>query len=300
MKKAREYVNYKQTINRRKLIFLAETGSRMLGLSTDATSDIDETGVSLEKPADLLGFSPFESEVYRTAEDRTGKIGVKSEAGDIDLSVYGLRKFVKMCLTGNPNLISLLFLPKEMFSVYTPVMRELQELAPSIVSLKAVKAFLGYMQAQKLRLMGERGQLRVHRPELVEEHGFDTKYGMHVMRLGIQGADLAKTGRLSFPLSADYKSYLLEVRSGSYSLNTLITHARSYEELMQNRLEANPANLRPEPEYDRIERWLLNVYEKEWYEAAKTSQQQGTEADSSGQDASASPTDGEKIEDIVF
>jgi uncharacterized protein len=34
-----------------------------------------------------------------------------------------------------------------------------------------------------------------NRPELVAVHGYDTKYAMHALRLGLQGIELLTTGR---------------------------------------------------------------------------------------------------------
>ena len=50
------------------------------------------------------------------------------------------------------------------------------------------------------RARGERGQLRVHRPELVDEHGHDTTYAMHMLRPGYQGRELLETGGISPPM----------------------------------------------------------------------------------------------------
>ena len=72
---------------------------------------------------------------------------------------------------------------------------ELRALTPAIVSRRVQGPFLGYLQAQQQRLTGERGQKRIHRPELEEMYEFDTKYAMHMLRLGFQGVELLTTGR---------------------------------------------------------------------------------------------------------
>ena len=46
--------------------------------------------------------------------------------------------------------------------------------------------FLGYLQAQKAGMTGAAGA-HPNRPELVAEHGYDTKFAMHALRLGVQG-----------------------------------------------------------------------------------------------------------------
>jgi hypothetical protein len=57
----------------------------------------------------------------------------------------------------------------------------------------------GNLHGQKERLLGSRGQ-RVNRPELVQAHGYDTRYAMHAARLGYQGLELLETGELTLPM----------------------------------------------------------------------------------------------------
>ena len=45
-------------------------------------------------------------------------------------------------------------------------------------------------------------------------YGFDTKYAMHMLRLGFQGVELLTTGRLSLPMREPERSFLLDVRRG--------------------------------------------------------------------------------------
>lgn len=263
MKNAREFVNYQRAISARKLIILAESGSRLLGLSQDENSDVDEMGIVLETPEDLLGFEPFESDVYRTAVDRTGNFDARSEAGDIDLVLYGLRKFVRMALSGNPNVIAMLYVPSDKCSIYTPLAKDLQGIAPCFISKRVLEAFRGYLQAQRLRLMGLKGGMRVNRD--IGAVGYDTKYAMHACRLGIQGLFYAQKGYLTFPLEPEYIEFLTNVRSGVYNYDTIIDKLDTYERQLEDHLHASAF---PEaPAYDVISSWLVKSYKREWYES---------------------------------
>jgi hypothetical protein len=55
---------------------------------------------------------------------------------------------------------------------------------------------------------------RVHRPELVEKYGWDVKYAAHAIRLGLQGAELLRTGRVTLPVPEPHRGRLLAVRAG--------------------------------------------------------------------------------------
>jgi predicted nucleotidyltransferase len=294
MKNAREFANYKRVLARNKIIMQAVVGSEMIGLQSSG-SDVDELAVSIETPAQLLGFAPFEHDIYRTAEDRTGKFGVPSGPGDIDLSVYGLRKFVRMCLTGNPNIISMLYLPEKKFTVYTPLAAELQALAPKFASKEVGKAFMGYLKAQRLRLQGLQGQKNVNRQELIERYGYDTKYASHMLRLGMQGYSFMRSGYLTFPMDAADLKLLKRVKDGELDEGTVLDYAQNYEERIKAYVDEG--SFRDKPDYEAVEKWLVGVYQREWWnEDATASQQQGTETDQAGPNAGAGKKDGEEIE----
>jgi hypothetical protein len=67
-----------------------------------------------------------------------------------------------------------LFTPEDQLVYCDDLGAELRALTPWIVSRGVQGPFLGYLQAQKQRLTGERGQKRIHRPELEGMYGFDT------------------------------------------------------------------------------------------------------------------------------
>jgi hypothetical protein len=64
-----------------------------------------------------------------------------------------------------------------------------------------------------MRLTGERARTVV-RPELVKKYGYDTKFVMHALRLGLQGIELLSDGRLTLPVREPDLTLLQEVRIG--------------------------------------------------------------------------------------
>jgi uncharacterized protein len=173
-------------------------GSSVHGLVLAGTDDRDEMGACLEPRRYVVGFGKFEQWVYRSAAEREGDAGARSQAGDLDLTIYSLRKWARLALQGNPTVLLLLFLPDNAVIVRTGVGEQLQKLAPAFASRHAGKRFLGYLEAQRQRLVGERGQRDINRTELVEKFGYDTKYAMHMLRLGYQGVEFPRIGTLDF------------------------------------------------------------------------------------------------------
>lgn len=263
MKDANLFTNYKAVINSKNVILLTKAGSELLGLKT-GSGDTDEMGIFIESPAELFGLNPVDFVEYRTAADRTGKHDEPSKEGDIDLALYGLRKYVRLALGGNPNILNLLFAPKTACIIQTFAGTSLQELAPKLLSKQVGTAFLGYMKAQKLRLLGAQGQKRVNRPDLVEKYGYDTKYAMHLIRLGLQGVELFKTGKLTLPLSDDYIETLMNIRLGRKELRWCTEYAESLEYELESKMKGTSSKLSDKPNYAAVEEWMLNTYQNAW------------------------------------
>lgn len=235
-------------------ILHAVVGSKLNGLDIPE-SDTDEMGVCIEPLKHAFGLdAPFEQYV-RTGPDAT--------RDGPDLQVYGLRKFLRLSLSGNPSVISLLFVPTERMLYCDARGYQLQELAPQIVSRLAGKAFLGYIQAQRQRLVGERGQKGVNRPALVAAHGYDTKYAMHVIRLGFQGIELMQTGRLQFPLLEPNRQICKDIRAGNYDYQQVLTKAGELEAELKDCMD-NYSPLPKQPNRAAVEDWMLRMYFRNW------------------------------------
>lgn len=238
-------------------------GSTVYGLNVgDGVDDRDEMGVMIEPLETAMGLVPFEQFIYRSAVERTGEHNTKSQAGDLDLCVYTLHKYVRLALKGNPSILALLFVPEFDLVTMTTTGEGLREQARNIVSKRAGGAFLGYLQAQRQRLIGERGQMRSNRPELVEAYGFNTKYAMHMLRLGYQGVELLSTGRLTMPIAEPLRSELRGLRTGGMPLQEALTRAGELEREIKDLLESSP--LRAEPDSGAVEKWMIETYRRKW------------------------------------
>jgi hypothetical protein len=247
-------------------ILRGTVGSTVHGLHHGGQDDRDEMAIFLEPPEFVIGlrvaksgrtWGRFEHYVERTQPE-----GARSGPGDLDLVAYSLRKWLRLALAGNPTVLLLLFSPRETLLVCTERGDALRELAPAIVSRKAGPRFLGYMRAQKERLIGTRGQRNVNRPELIEAHGFDTKYAMHVARLGLQGVELLSTGRLTLPMAEPDRGRVMAIRRGDVPLDEALAEIDDIERRLLAAVEASP--LRDEPDYERVNAFLVDTYRQSW------------------------------------
>lgn len=239
-------------------------GSTVHGLNVnDGIEDRDEMGVCVEPFEEAMAlWDPFEQFIYRTAAEREGRSNARSTGGDLDLTIYGLRKWTRLAIKGNPTIMLLLFTPEDQLVFCDELGAELRALAPAIVSRRAQGPFLGYLQAQKQRLTGERGQKRIHRPELEAMYGFDTKYAMHMLRLGFQGVEMLTTGRLSLPMREPERAFLLDVRLGKVSEQECLKRADDLERELVDLATTSPLPERPEEA--KVEDWALGAYRRRW------------------------------------
>jgi hypothetical protein len=248
-------------------ILRATVGSTVHGLHHGGQDDRDEMAVFVEPPEYLVGLSRargirggmygFEHFVERTQPE-----GVRSGPGDLDLVAYSLRKYVRLALKGHPTILLLLFVPDALTLVETDLGKELRELRPALLSRRAGRGYLGYLGGQKERLLGSRGQKRVNRPELVEAHGFDTKYAMHAARLGYQGLELLETGRLTLPMPEPERSRVMAIRTGERTFQEAILEIEEVERRLAQALERT--SLPPEPDRVKVDRFLVEAYRRSW------------------------------------
>ena len=108
-------------------IVRVEVGSTAHGMGT-GDDDLDLMGVYIETPEQILGIAPTREHYV----SRTKPEGVRSGPGDIDLTMYGLRKYLRLATAGNPTVLVLLY--GATVHAMTPLGEKLRALAPSIVS----------------------------------------------------------------------------------------------------------------------------------------------------------------------
>lgn len=237
------------------LILKVHVGSVALGLNQPGYDDQDEMGIYIEPPPQILGVRQGDDfYIYRTQAE-----GVRSQPGDLDLTLYSLHKWALLAIKGNPQILMVLF---------APVIEEqelgwmLRRQADMFISKAAGPRFLGYMRAQRLRLLGEAGQKHVTRQELVDKYGYDTKYAYHIVRLAYQGIELMETGKLVLPIPEPMHSKIMAIREGLVPLNDI--------KIMTDNLDAalvkaiDDSQLQERPDLERINYYMVYAHKTQW------------------------------------
>jgi uncharacterized protein len=237
-------------------ILRALVGSTVHGLVRAGTDDRDEMAVCIEPPEYVIGLQRFEHYVFRTQPE-----GHPSGPGDLDLVVYSLRKYARLALKGSPTVLLLLFAPDNAVLSRTGLGRRLQELAPAFIARRTGRAFIGYLDAQRRGLVGDRYAPSRAR-EASEEHGYDTKYAMHALRIGYQGKELLETGRITLPVPQPIRARLMDVRMGSVPLADVLEELDSVVADLEVLVDSSP--LQPEPDVLAVDQFLIEAYNEAW------------------------------------
>lgn len=242
-------------------ILRSVVGSGVHGIAIEGTDDHDEMGVYIEPPEYVVGLRPaLPHYIWRTQPE-----GARSGPGDTDLVLYSLRKYLRLAVKGNPTALLPLYAPESDLIVRTPLGDELRGLSDAFLSEQAVQRFLGYMHAQHERMLGGGRRSRVpNRPELVVQHGWDTKFGSHALRLAYQGQEIATHGRLTLPLPPVERERVRAVKRGEIPRDEVSAEITSIEHRVRDLLADGGTPLPQRSDLERISGWALDAQRRHW------------------------------------
>lgn len=227
-------------------------GSQMHGAKLEGTDDTDWYGIFVPPPHLALGIDSDEHFVFTTGGERGG-----NGPGDIDICLYSLRKWAGLAAKGNPSVLHFLFAPPQFMNV-TWVKFALK---PEVFLAKAhLNQFFGYANAQLQRLLNQRGGKDCHRPFLEEQHGYDTKYAMHIIRLLGEAKEFLETGKITLP--RPNREELIDIRKGKYKLHELRDWANDLENEAIKSRDASP--LPEKVNRKEVSRLVAAAYREHW------------------------------------
>ena len=100
------------------------------------------------------------------------------------------------------------------------------------------------------------------RPELIAAYGWDVKFGAHMVRLGLQGAELMETGRITLPVPEPDRTWLRELRAGQHTMAEALERAEECDRRIAGLMETSP--LPEDPDYEAADAWLISAYRRAW------------------------------------
>lgn len=223
------------------LILSIISGSRAYGTATE-DSDTDYRGIVIPPKNYFLGLDTFE----------------QFECKDPDLVYFSIKKFLQLALKGNPNILELLF--AEEYEVLKEPGKQLIAIRDQFLTKRCATTYTGYAIAQLKRLRhsttpASRTEARM---ALVKKHGYDTKFGMHMVRLLRTGIEVLRDGKLLVRRSDAEE--LLEIRNGKYTLEEMLEYGE--ELLVEIKKAESECQLPSKPDYSFVNQTMIEIVER--------------------------------------
>lgn len=175
----------------------------------NSTDDRDTMAICVPPIDHYLGLREF------------GKRGTQEiKEGEFDIVIYEARKALQLLTQGNPNVLSLLWLPSNGYLHLTGAGELLLERRSLFVGTWVYQPFVGYAKAQvhKMEHGAHQGYMGEKRKALVAKHGYDCKNAAHLIRLLRMGAEFLKSGELLVDRGGFDATELLDIKHGEWSL----------------------------------------------------------------------------------
>lgn len=254
-----EYGN--RAVARQGEILRTVVGSGVHGIAIAGTDDHDEMGVYIEPPGHVVGIlGSAQHYVFRTQPE-----GARSGPGDTDLVSYSLHKYLRLAMKGNPTALLPLYAPAKDVITMTELGAELRALAPRVLSRQAVHRFLGYLDAQRQRLLGQSRGKVPSRPELVERYGYDVKYASHALRLAYQGLEVARDGRLTLPMPDAERERVLAVKRGDVAeLDDVLAEIADVRARVEELVATGRSPLPETADHAAVSDWAVSAHRRHW------------------------------------
>ena len=201
-----------------RLFILGLGGSHSYGTNTPE-SDVDYKGITIPPKSYYFGIKNFDS--YHSPEGK-----------DPDIVVYSLKKYTNLAMQANPNVLELLFLSPKHYIYVHPIAQELIENRNLFLTQLCHRSFTGYALSQLKRMKNRKGRPNhgagsEKREQRIEKYGYDTKNGLHLIRLLKMGIEILRDGNLTVDRQGIDAEELKAIGKGAYALEELIQYGES-------------------------------------------------------------------------
>ena len=206
------------------IIYNVVHGSRAYGTDIP-TSDFDEKGIAIiSDPRYYFGFKSFEQKDSGWEDEN-------------DRVIYDIRKFVKLALTCNPNIIEILFVDDKQIIKMSGAGRILRAERHNFLSRSAAKTFPGYAIAQMKRLENK----------IAAGQEINWKHAMHLLRLMRMGKEIVKDAEVN--VRRPDADYLLKVRAGEIDIEEIFKESRELLGEIDSLVAQSPVPEKPDADW---------------------------------------------------
>jgi predicted nucleotidyltransferase len=131
-----------------KILYKIKSGSHLYGLTTP-NSDLDYVGVYIEDTVNEH-LNIFNNKDEFDASVVSKLANGKNTSDAVDEKYFHIKKFLKLCADCNPNILELLFCPKDCIEYVDPLFKALILNHPEMfINQKLISRFIGYAKSQE-------------------------------------------------------------------------------------------------------------------------------------------------------
>jgi len=220
-------------------------GSQAYGTATPQ-SDVDYKGIYMSPKVQVLGI---------TREQETRRFGP-------DDHNYSLRHFARLAVKCVPNVIELLWCDEDVVTLCTKEGKALRDAKEMFLSQRCIGPYIGYAQGQIHKAATVPSNRGKGRQEIVAQHGYDTKFAMHTIRLLQTAEELLSEGIVR--VRRPNREFLLDVREGRAFKN--YDAFRKYAQDLIEKVRALEENcpLQKEPDMVAVNNLVMTLQEQYW------------------------------------
>jgi uncharacterized protein len=203
---------------------LVRSGSKAYGIDVEGSDD-DYVGVFVPRLRDFVSMGGLERDTYA--------------ANDPDYTVHEIGKFCRLALKGNPAILEALWNPDVV--ACDAWGRSLVGLRPRMLHRGSLQVYVEYAEAQLKKMVKGKG---LH----AKGGTYNGKYGAHLIRLLHAGILLAATKEVLVRVPASLAATLLEIRSGTRTMEDVLEMAAPLLEKLKRLSTTNALPERPDAE----------------------------------------------------
>ncbi len=221
-------------------------GSVAHGTAGDVIDDVDIIGVFIAPESHYYGL---------TALEHVDRVGV---AERYDFALFELRKYFRLLLKSNPNVLSLLWLPQNLYIVQSEWGKKIIASRELFMSKHLHKSFGGYAYGQLRRMTRcctDQAFQGKKRRERFEKFGYDCKNAAHLIRLLRMGIEALTTGEIN--VARHDAKQLREIKLGGWTLPEIEKEAERLHHLLDEAFVKS--ELPPRPDFHKAEALLIEI-----------------------------------------
>lgn len=246
------------------VIYETIMGSVAYGVSSD-TSDMDVYGICVP-PKELIfphlagEISGFGRQIPRFDVYQEHHLKDPDALGgsgrEYDLNIFGIVKFFSLAMENNPNIVDSLFTPVSCVLHCNRIGQIVRENRRTFLHKGAWHKFKGYAYSQLHKMDIKNPQEGSKRADLIEQFGFDVKFGYHVVRLVDEVEQILSEGDMDLQRN---REQLKAIRRGEWTAEQIKEYFTRKEKDLETLYANSP--LPHGPDEAKIKQLLLDCLE---------------------------------------